>query len=629
SSGVVCGGGEQVIIHGWARNAPSMRLPDDVGFSVGKNTPYKYIVLNIHYLTILQNDKSGNQLLMSKKKPNLQMGILLGATSQIYLKPKSHTRVNSMYRVRFGEITQIVKSDPQWAQSFYQLPLPVEVVQGDYIIGQCVYDNDGERTIVTGGTHHDEMCNVYAMFAYHSDSQKKPLNSCWENQFAGLINLIPTDADVPPRTPLEISGNLYNHAEHTMDNHLQLTNDWALTSNGDNLYKCIETWPDSKSTPGVGEIGGIALDLNDDLVIFHRGQRKWENKYFNDDFHFRNDAFGPIEEDVLIHIDTKTGMITQKWGAKTFYMPHGITIDDRGNFWLTDIAMHQVFMYSLKDKNRPSLIVGQKFQPGSGRARLCRPADVAVMKNEEFYVADGYCNSRIVKFNKYGEYITEWGTVVNGVHDVDGFPLPNQWNIVHSLALNEEQKLLCGADRENYRIQCFDLQGQFQRQIHVEQKNTIAPIYAIEFTPTANSTVLYAVTGGQAQIKKVYLINARDGKILTSFEPNSHLVSPHDITVSANGSIHRLNTAIIGIKNTSRRSGGSFMGNWMHHRKGFERLNQYSDDENEPVDQNSDGNEDSENATPSNGKETITESDVTQNNTSLNNIAFKMDNNLY
>jgi peptidylamidoglycolate lyase len=69
----------------------------------------------------------------------------------------------------------------------------------------------------------------------------------------------------------------------------------------------------------------------------------------------------------------------------------------------------------------------------------------------------------------------------------DGFPLPNQWNIVHSIALNEDAQLLCGADRQNYRIQCFNSNtGEFQRQIRVEAKDNIGPIYAIEFAPNTN-----------------------------------------------------------------------------------------------------------------------------------------------
>ena len=109
-----------------------------------------------------------------------------------------------------------------------------------------------------------------------------------------------------------------------------------------------------------------------------------------------------------------------------------------------------------------------------------------------------------MKFNRKGEYITEWGSGTTGVLDgtslielrdeeffllADGFPLPNQWSIVHSIALNENAQLLCAADRENYRIQCFNsTSGEFLRQIRVEKKNTMGAIYAIEFAPSTNGS---------------------------------------------------------------------------------------------------------------------------------------------
>lgn len=119
----------------------------------------------------------------------------------------------------------------------------------------------------------------------------------------------------------------------------------------------------------------------------------------------------------------------------------------------------------------------------------------------------------------------------------DGFPLPNQWNVVHSVALNEEAQMVCGADRENFRIQCFNLNtGEFIRQIRVEKDQSIGAIYAIEFAPNANGllimkfiiiegislgTILFAVTGGYQTVKKkVYMIDARTGDILTSFGSN-------------------------------------------------------------------------------------------------------------
>lgn len=47
--------------------------------------------------------------------------------------------------------------------------------------------------------------------------------------------------------------------------------------------------------------------------------------------------------------------------------------------------------------------------------------------------------------------------------------------------------MICGADRENFRIQCFNLNtGEFIRQIRVEKDQSIGAIYAIEFAPNTN-----------------------------------------------------------------------------------------------------------------------------------------------
>lgn len=40
----------------------------DRGIVVGKGTPYKYVVLNIHYLPMVQNDNSGNQIIFARTR---------------------------------------------------------------------------------------------------------------------------------------------------------------------------------------------------------------------------------------------------------------------------------------------------------------------------------------------------------------------------------------------------------------------------------------------------------------------------------------------------------------------------------------------------------------------------------
>lgn len=57
---------------------------------------------------------------------------------------------------------------------------------------------------------------------------------------------------------------------------------------------------------------------------------------------------GPIPEDTVLTLDPDNGDVLTGWGRDLFYMPHSITIDNRGNTWLTDVALHQVFKVRLE-----------------------------------------------------------------------------------------------------------------------------------------------------------------------------------------------------------------------------------------------------------------------------------------
>lgn len=89
-------------------------------------------------------------------------------------------------------------------------------------------------------------------------------------------------------------------------------------------------------------------------------------------------------------------------------MPHGLTVDVDGNVWLTDVALHQVFKYGPKGQTL-LLALGTKFEPGSDDTHFCKPTSVAVLENGDFFVADGYCNSRIIKYTRAGSKLLDWG----------------------------------------------------------------------------------------------------------------------------------------------------------------------------------------------------------------------------
>lgn len=196
-----------------------------------------------------------------------------------------------------------------------------------------------------------------------------------------------------------------------------------------------------------GQISGVSIDPNGNIGIFHRGSRVWDRNTFDNTNRFdRNEK--PIQEKTIVLLD-KFGKKLLEWGANMFYLPHGLTIDMYGNYWITDVALHQVFKFDAKDiarmkdermkdiyitkmkkrqniqekilnnhnfdnllennKLKPSMILGEAFEPGHDEKRFCKPTAVAVESNGDFFVSDGYCNSRIIKFNAKGEIILQWG----------------------------------------------------------------------------------------------------------------------------------------------------------------------------------------------------------------------------
>jgi DNA-binding beta-propeller fold protein YncE len=178
---------------------------------------------------------------------------------------------------------------------------------------------------------------------------------------------------------------------------------------------------------------------------------------------------------------------------------------------------------------KPILEVGERMVPGSDKKHFCQPADVAVLRNGDFFVADGYCNSRIVKFNKKGEYITEWSS--------EDEKMPSHFFVPHSLALHESQNLLCVADRENYRVQCFDLNGNNLLQV---SSADFGPIYSVAFAAN-NASVLYAINGYSSRMetqfdKKIFLISTKTGKVLGSINLAEDAVTPHALALTDDAS---------------------------------------------------------------------------------------------
>lgn len=118
---------------------------------------------------------------------------------------------------------------------------------------------------------------------------------------------------------------------------------------------------------------------------------------------------GPITDNTIVAFNHTIGQVSYEWGKNLFYMPHGLTIDHENNVWVTDVALHQVFKFNPNNRTTPELTLGVAFIPGNTNTKFCKPTAVAVLKNGDFFVADGYCNARIIKYSRNGEIILRWG----------------------------------------------------------------------------------------------------------------------------------------------------------------------------------------------------------------------------
>jgi hypothetical protein len=115
-----------------------------------------------------------------------------------------HGDVNSAYRVRGTEWTELVISDPQWPQTYYPTQYVYEIKDGDMLVGMCTYHNDEDNVVSVGYKHHDEMCNIYLM--YFTKNRTGTMNLCFGSENSSLEALIPDKASRRP--PVKYVGNL-------------------------------------------------------------------------------------------------------------------------------------------------------------------------------------------------------------------------------------------------------------------------------------------------------------------------------------------------------------------------------------------------------------------------------------
>ncbi|XP_063678709.1 peptidylglycine alpha-amidating monooxygenase-like isoform X2 [Bolinopsis microptera] len=500
------------ILWAWALDAPKFDLPDKVGFHVGRNAKIDYILLQVHYKYKLKEaDNSGVDVILITKPPPKLAGIYLFATGGTVIPPRmsvnadttcafqddveitpfayrTHThklgvRVSG-WREREGTWTLLGTGNPQKPQMFYLMKGENHPVRkGDILHARCEFVSTRDITTRIGSTGEDEMCNFYMMYFMDADKFRLEDGCYYEKKFT-----------VP---------------------------DYARVKEEENevSYEVDDSWKSVGIVENIGQIGGLSHSADKkQLVVFHRAGNDWSKKQWFDYDNVVVDKEAILEEDVILFIDPISGNVTRSLGKNHFIMPHGVFVDHHDNVFVTDVALHQVLKFEV-NKTEPSLILGTKFEPGNDSSHFCKPTSVVVTAEDFIFVGDGYCNSRVVKFNKRGIFVGEFGK------ESRKKKVPGSMGLVHDLAINHPDRMIYVADRENGQIHTMTYKGNFTAVYSVP-----GSVYAIDYIPESRLIAAVNISDSESPAK-VMLVNVDSGEIKGVYPCNtSNFTMPHALT---------------------------------------------------------------------------------------------------
>jgi len=185
----------------------------------------------------------------------------------------------------------------------------------------------------------------------------------------------------------------------------------------------------------IGRLSGVAVAPNGHILALNRG-------------------YHPVLE---FNAD---GSFVRSWGegSRMFEGAHTLRFDRGGDLWYIDAADDMIFRFDRDGRTVGTL--GTNPEPWTwlthvieraapGRASFYQETDIGWSRDGNMFVADGYGNSRVAKFDKDGTFVKAWGE--RGAQ-------PGDFNTPHSLVIDNNDVVYV-ADRGNSRIQTFDTDG--------------------------------------------------------------------------------------------------------------------------------------------------------------------------
>jgi DNA-binding beta-propeller fold protein YncE len=271
----------------------------------------------------------------------------------------------------------------------------------------------------------------------------------------------------------------------------------------------------------LGEAAGVAVNSKGHVFVFSRGN-----------------SMGPgygARAAQLLEFDAD-GKFVREIGHNLYAwsFAHAVRVDKQDNIWVADKGSDMVIKFN--PEGRVAMVFGRKQEAsdeGTGPLKHVKPplppvdglfrqvTDVAWDAAGNTFISDGYINSRVAKVDKDGNWVKSWG---------EPGDQPGQFNVPHSIAVDAAGNVYV-ADRGNRRIQVFDGDGKFLRQMTIDVSAPADARAAIGNKPTATTGTMapgapwtVCITPGPKQVLytsdafpgRIYKLSL-DGKVLGTF----------------------------------------------------------------------------------------------------------------